>query len=366
MNKVTYIFFLLIFSLSLHAHQLRENYLLINYDEKTKTMNMVLEVETRLLEDETILDDNKNGIISYKELTAHEKLLSDYVKEHFKLFSDEKPLPIKTDKVLFHRYQDQTYMQISQMFHTIDLNTLELKYNMFFELEDIHKLLIHLGDERGDYIVDKENQEYNFSSFKMSVYERLYIFIKSGISHILDGYDHLLFILMILIPSLAFYHLNASSKTMRTSLIEILKIITTFSIAHSITLFIAGIDLWIPNIMFIESSIALSIFVAAFMNFTSRYNHLSKKIVFLFGLLHGFGFANVLEIAKIDSTFAFLTALFGFNLGVELGQIFAIVLLLPFLYLLTKSKYCLGSIKILSLLAMLVSTYWFFERINLL
>jgi len=366
MNRVPYIF-LLLFSISLQAHQLRENYLRINYDEKTQTIKMVLEVETRLLEreNEILIDDNKNGIISYTELYAHQALITSYTKEHFKLYADTKILTFDKAKILFHRYQDQTYMQVTKTFNKINLNCLELKYNMFFELEDIHKLLIHLDDERGDFILNKKNKHYNFSSFRMSTFERLSIFVKSGIKHILDGYDHLLFVLMILMPSLAFLRLHSNRKIFKISLIEILKIITTFSIAHSITLFISGSGLWIPSTTFIESSIALSIFVVAFMNLLSKYDHINKKIVFLFGLLHGFGFANVLEIAQVDSTMAFVTALFGFNLGVEFGQIFAITLMLPLLYLLSKNRYCIASIKALSLLTMFISAYWFLQRVSL-
>ena len=364
MNRVPYIF-LLLFSISLQAHQLRENYLQIHYDEKNQSMKMVLEVETRLLEDETYFDDNKNGIISYKELYAHQPNISSYTEKHFKLFTDNKSLTFENAKILFHRYQDQTYMQVSKTFKNINLNSLELKYDMFFELEDIHKLLIHLDEERGDFILNKEKRDYSFSSFRMSIFERLSIFIKSGISHILDGYDHLLFVLMILMPALAFFHLHSNKKALKSSLIDILKVITTFSIAHSITLFISGSGLWIPSTTFIESSIALSIFIVAFMNLLSRYDHINKKIVFLFGLLHGFGFANVLEIAKVDTTLAFITALFGFNLGVEFGQIFAIVLMLPLLYLLSKSRYCITSIKVLSIFTMFISAYWFLQRVSL-
>lgn len=354
---------LLLFSLSLNAHQMRENYLHIKYDENLKTFEMVLEVESRLLENEKIIDDNHNGIISYKELKAHKSYLFSYVKEHFKLFDNAKKLSLQDASIVFHRYQDQTYMAVSKTFSHINLDTLQLRYSMFFKLEKNHKLLIHLDDNRGDFILDNTNGIYNFSSFKISFYERLKIFVQSGIFHILDGVDHLLFIFMILIPSIVL--LSQKKQTIKSSLINILMIVTTFSLAHSITLFISGVDLYKPSITFVESAIALSIFIVAFMNFIHRYNHVNKKIVFMFGLLHGFGFANVLEIAKIDSTMEFLTALFGFNLGVEIGQIFVILLILPFLYLLSKSRFCITTLKLLSLLAMLISAYWFFQRVGL-
>ena len=356
--------FLLLLTLTLNAHQLRENYLHINYDENLKILTMVLEIESRLLENEKIIDDNRNGIVSYNELIAHKEYLFSYTKKHFQLFSKNKALSLEGATILFHRYQDQTYMSITKSYKLIDLDKLELKYSMFFELEKNHKLLIHLDESRGDYILQQDNQIYNFSSFKISFYERLKIFVKDGFYHILDGLDHLLFVLMILFPSIIY--LQKREETLPLALLNILKIVTTFSLAHSITLFISGVGFYKPSTPFIESAIALSIFIVAFMNFSARYNHVNKKIVFLFGLLHGFGFANVLEIAKIDSTSEFLTALFGFNLGVEIGQIFVILLILPLLYLLSKTSLCLRILKLLSLLAMIISAYWFLQRIGLL
>ena len=342
---------------------MRENYLHLNYNEKTKTLKINLEVESRLLEDEKILDDNHNGIISYKELRAHKAYLFAYTKKHFKLYDAQKPLSLEGASLIFHRYQDQTYMTVSKSFFHIDLDTLQLKYSMFFELEKNHKLLIHLDDNRGDYILNTTQRVYNFSSYKITFFQRLKVFIKNGIYHILDGLDHLLFVLMILIPSIV--HLQQKSQTIKATLLDILKIVTTFSLAHSITLFISGIGFYKPSVPLIESVIAVSIFIVAFMNFRAQYKHVNKKIVFVFGLVHGFGFANVLEIAKINSTAEFLTALFGFNLGVEIGQIFVILLVLPFLYLLTKSKFCIPTLKLIALFAMVISAYWFFQRVGL-
>ena len=351
-----FIFLFLFFTL-LESHQLRENYLQIHYNDGTQTLKLTLEIETRLLENEDIFDENKNGIISFKELSEHKEYLLSYTKKHITFQNNSKPLILNDAQVLFHRYQDQTYMQLIKYFKIQNPNMLVLKYNMFFELEDTHKLIIHFEDKQ-DSILHSRLKEYHFSSIKMSTLQRLVLFIKSGISHILDGFDHLLFVLMILIPTVF--------KGIKFSLLHILKIITVFSLSHSITLFISASGVFHPNIMFIESSIALSIFIVALLNFLGKYNHVNKKIVFLFGLLHGFGFANVLEIAKIDTTFAFIISLFGFNFGVELGQIFVIFLLLPILYLFSLSKYKNIFIKTITLSSLLVSLFWFLERVNLL
>ena len=336
---------------------MRENYLSIDYNDTTQLLQVNLEVETRLLENEKLMDDSKNGIISYNELRNHQDILTGYTYAHFQLFDQQRCLPFSDAKIMFHRYQDQTYMQITKTFQHIDLNNLHLHYSMFFELEKSDKLLIHLDKNRGDYVLSTNEREYDFSNYRMSQYKRLYIFIKTGIFHILDGTDHLLFIMMILLPMLY--------KGITSSLWDIFKIVTTFSIAHSITLIISGIGLLHPNVVFIESSIALSIFVVAFMNFFAQYNHVNKKIVFAFGLIHGFGFANVLEIGNVNETLSFVVALFGFNLGVEFGQIFVIMLLLPLLYFISLTKFTVPFIKLSAFFAMLISGFWFLERVSL-
>lgn len=354
------------FILHLQAHQLKENYLHLNFDENTQTALITLEIETRLLENNSSIDDNKNGIVSFKELRAHKSYILSYITQHFHLLFEEEQLSLTNSKAFFHRYQDQTYLQITKKFYDIDLDKLVLNYDMFFKQEKTHKLLIHLDDNRGDFIVNSTNRGYSFSSFQMTQFKRVKIFIENGIEHILDGVDHLLFVLMILLPSIIILHHSNTINTVKFTLISLLKIITTFSIAHSMTLFISGIGFFRPNITFIESSIALSIFVVASMNFMKQYNHVNKKIVFLFGLLHGFGFANVLEMTKIDNTLSLLVALFGFNFGVEIGQIFVILLLLPLLYLISRVKLAVPILRSIAFAAMLISAYWFFQRVGLM
>lgn len=354
MRKIV-IFFLL--TLSLYAHQMRENYLKLEYDASTKTCKVLLEVETRLLEDETLLDDNKNSIISYKELQHHKEYLFTYVQKHFFLMKDDKLLSLKGATLTFHRYKSQTYLTIEKTFNDINLDSLTLEYSLFFELEKNHKLLIHLDKTRGDYVLDTNNRHYSFSSYKMTQLQRFSIFVKTGFKHILDGIDHLLFILMILLPSII--------KGIRASSLDIFKIITTFTLAHSLTLFLSASGILRPNVTFIESSIALSIFIVALLNFFGFYKHVNKKIVFTFGLLHGFGFANVLEIAGVDDTLSFLVALFGFNLGVEFGQMSVILLYLPLLYLVSVVSWRANAIKGIALLTAFVSAYWFLQRLSL-
>ncbi|MDB2562023.1 HupE/UreJ family protein [Sulfurimonas sp.] len=351
------ILLLSILSLSLYSHELQENYLQVDYNQTTDTLNINLEVETRLLEEKyPLMDENKNEIFSHKELRKHQDTLLKYALKHITFYSNKKNLSLEDSNVSITRGDNfQTYMQINRSFEGISLDELEVKYDMFFEIEDTHKLLIHLSENRGDLVLSKNLQHYKFTSTAMSQWERLIIFIEEGIVHILDGLDHLLFILMLLIPIVA----------LKGSYIQLFKIITVFAIAHSITLFISGFGLYTPSIPFVESAIALSIFVVASLNFFKLYSHVNYKIVFVFGLMHGFGFANVLKVGQVSDTTSFLVALFGFNLGVEFGQIFMVLVYMLPLYFIRDNKYKDQVIKIVTFVTAAISVMWFLERIGI-
>ncbi len=351
------ILLLSILSLSLFSHELKENYLQVDYNQTTDILNINLEIETSLLREHfTSMDDNKNEIVSNKELRNHQKTLLLYVIDRVSFSSNNEELSLVDANVTIHRDEEQTYMQVNKSFQGIPLHDLELKYDIFFDLEDTHKLFIHLNENKGDFLLNKDLKYYKFSSSAMSQFDRLIVFVKDGVVHILDGLDHLLFILMLLIPVIA----------LRGSYTQLLKIITVFTLAHSLTLFISGFKLYIPNVSIVESSIALSIFVVAALNFFKLYSHVNYKIVFLFGLMHGFGFANVLSVGQVNDTTSFLVALFGFNIGVEFGQIFVILLYLIPLHFIRNYQYKGIIIKVVTFATAIISVFWFVERIGLI
>jgi hypothetical protein len=197
----------------------------------------------------------------------------------------------------------------------------------------------------------------------MTQWQRFSLFVKEGVFHILNGIDHLLFVLMLLLSSIVRYSHSQGAK--KQTFIALVQIITTFSFAHSITLFIAGMGWYVPNTMIIESGIAFSIFIVATCNFLKKYEDVSYLIVFLFGLIHGFGFANVLEIAHVRDATSFVVALFGFNAGVELGQLGVIVLVLPILFFLVRLPYHKQIIRFIAFITMVISLIWFFQRVGL-
>ena len=170
-----------------------------------------------------------------------------------------------------------------------------------------------------------------------------------GVEHIVTGYDHLLFLLVLILCG--------------GNLIQLLKIITAFTLAHSITLAAAALNIiTLPSVL-VEAVIALSITYVAFENLYPRYA-ISKRwtISFVFGLMHGFGFSSVLREIGLPQD-NLIWSLLNFNLGVEAGQLAAVVLVLPVLFWLRKTTWEAKIVRVVSAIVMGVGIALFIERI---
>jgi hydrogenase/urease accessory protein HupE len=177
-------------------------------------------------------------------------------------------------------------------------------------------------------------------------------FLKLGVEHILTGYDHLLFLFGLLVACRRFS--------------TALKIITCFTLAHSLTLALAALDVVSLPARVVEPFIAASIVFVGVENIVRRGEPGWRwALTFALGLVHGFGFAGALREAGLGSTgAALLVPLFSFNLGVELGQAALAVLVLPLLFKLADrpafEKY---GRKLISAAIALAGAYWFVTRL---
>jgi hydrogenase/urease accessory protein HupE len=197
------------------------------------------------------------------------------------------------------------------------------------------------------------NKELNISK---TWYHNTWNFISLGFKHILDGLDHILFVVSLLLII----------KTWR----KIFAIITTFTLAHSITLGLAGTGLFSLSSEIIEPLIAFSILYMSIMNgiIIPRYPQFDRQkflipIVFFFGLFHGLGFAGALQDLEISQE-NFFTTLFSFNLGIEFGQFLIVIIVLPFfLFLREKFKNKIIIFQFIGGLISLLALWWLVERI---
>ncbi len=173
-------------------------------------------------------------------------------------------------------------------------------------------------------------------------------FFLLGVEHIATGYDHLLFVLALVLCG--------------GNLVSLLKIITAFTVAHSLTLGAAALDLLTLPSTLVEAVIALSIAYVAFENLMPKYA-LSRRwlVSFLFGLVHGFGFSSVLKEIGLPKG-SELLALLNFNLGVEAGQIVAVLLVLPVLAWLKTTAWETRAVRAVSFAVLVIGLALFAER----
>jgi hydrogenase/urease accessory protein HupE len=179
-------------------------------------------------------------------------------------------------------------------------------------------------------------------------WEATQTFLVLGFEHILTGYDHLLFLLGLLV----------AGRSVR----ELVAIVTSFTIAHSLTLAAATFGLVNPPARAIEAVIALSIAYVGIENLIRREPRGRWKLTFLFGLVHGFGFANVLRELELPRE-ALAASLFTFNLGVELGQLGVVAIAWPALRWIQHSAYTTPVTRWVSAVVTACGLFWFVQRV---
>lgn len=190
-------------------------------------------------------------------------------------------------------------------------------------------------------------------------------FLRDGVRHVLVGYDHIAFLLLLLLPSVRRgsslgWTAAADSRDVARDLV---KIVTAFTVAHSITLALAGTGAVRIPVQPIEVAIAASIVVAGLLNLFPSAFHWRLRLAFAFGFIHGFGFANALQ--EIDAGGIRLAPMLaGFNLGVEVAQLLIVAGALPILWLLSRRpQYARRLMPALSLATTVIGVIWLAGRL---
>ncbi len=191
-------------------------------------------------------------------------------------------------------------------------------------------------------------------------------FLTQGIWHIWIGYDHILFLLAMLLPAVLMFENGGwhARREFKSTLIQVLKIVSAFTLAHSITLSLAVLGPLSINLALVESVIAASVIVAAVNNLHPFIGDRIWLMAFGFGLIHGFGFASVLADLGLPTASKGI-ALLGFNIGVELGQLVIVALALPLMFTLRNQPlYRPVVLGTGSIVIGIVASIWFIERLS--
>ncbi|MBB4396267.1 HupE/UreJ family protein [Bradyrhizobium sp. ERR14] len=182
-------------------------------------------------------------------------------------------------------------------------------------------VLIAQGRSEAQALLDADNTTVTLSTAPPSPFSIMQRYLLTGIEHIFLGYDHIAFLVAIVLWA--------------RRLLPVVKIVTAFTIAHSLTLSLAALNVLVIPSRIVEPAIAASIVFVAAENFFSRDVDKRWRVALLFGLIHGFGFAGALHEIGLPPD-AIVPALAAFNIGVEIGQIAIVALMVPLLGLLDR------------------------------
>jgi len=221
--------------------------------------------------------------------------------------------------------------------------------------EETNELLLHTsGSPSGEIDLGDSSQWQNFRTS-----------IDLGVDHIRTGPDHVFFVLALLLPSVLILVAGAwrPSPSFGYSLLRIVLVATMFTIAHSITFTLAGLDyLPLPPSKLVETIIALSIAAAALHNLRPVLGHREWLLAFVFGLFHGMGFAGLVESLDIDRSTQ-LVSLLGRNVGIEIAQLVIILVTFPTLFLLRRTRLYMPLFYAISIGLAVLSMIWVVERV---
>lgn len=276
------------------------------------------------------------------------------------------------------RRNDGAYVALSLTSRCHPVTPLALRYTLFAGVDATHRGIAHIvyADGREELrLLDPARPEAvsrsvngapdSAGEHNTSAAGAATSFLIDGVHHILSGYDHLLFLLCLLVPAVLRRTATGWQPVagVQQALRPVARVVTLFTLAHSITLALAATGLVELSPSFIEPAIAVTIIVAAVDNLWPIFGRWRGAVTFAFGLIHGFGFAGVLRELQLPAR-AFAWALLRFNLGIELGQLAVVALVVPVLFLQRRhDAYPRWALRAGSLSAAAVAAAWVVERV---
>jgi hypothetical protein len=282
------------------------------------------------------IDANGDGKITWGELRAHQRALVEYVARHLDLGSAGRSCTLNFGDLQVNTRVDGNYAWLPFTARcTPAARELTVRYSLMAGIDPSHRGLLTLttGATTQPAVLGGSRESATFALGRADRWRAFGEYLQAGIWHILSGIDHLLFLLSLLLPAVLARRGGEWQpvSAARPALLSVLKVVTAFTLAHSITLSLAALDVVRLPSRLTESVIAASIVVAALNNVFPLVTESRARIAFGFGLLHGFGFASVLAEMGLPAG-ARLLSLLSFNLGIEVGQIAVVLCVMPLVY----------------------------------
>ncbi len=385
------------------AHKPSDSYLTLT------TLNDLIavrwDVALRDLDPELGLDVNDDGLLTWGEIRSRGTDIAAFVLPQIGVSAGNHPCTLTHDPAKFHRtddpalkvapkgsgglrplsvspdvgmslaaHSDGVYAVLQYRLNcSTPIDMLAVDYHLFSASDPTHRGIVSVTTVASGSqapltsslaVLGPSSSHYVFSMANASRLSTLRAFIIEGMWHIWLGFDHVLFLLTLLLPSVLLLRRPAATarSAVAVTTLDVLRIVTAFTVAHSLTLTLAVLD-WVrlPSRL-VESGIALTVLLGALNNIRPVLRERRWLAAFLFGLIHGFGFAGALKALQLP-TGELAVSLFGFNLGVEIGQLVIVAIFVPIAFYLRDTwVYRVGIVRGGSILIALIAVVWFIER----
>ncbi len=360
------------------AHKPSDSYLTLRATEGSADIAVRWDIALRDLDYVLQLDRDGNGELTWGEVRQRQADITRYAADHLALTSGDATCALDTAApMLLDRHSDGTYavLQLRAQCGAV-AKTLKARYSLLFDVDPSHRGLIQWlapGAASAQALVfSTTSAEQQLALRAPSGWETFRQYVVDGVWHIWIGYDHILFLLALLLPAVLVRRDGRWQPvgSLRSAALEVTKIVTAFTLAHSITLSLAALGVVSLPSRWVESAIAASVVLAALNNLRSAQSGRGWRLLdahrwvlaFVFGLIHGFGFASVLADLGLPQN-ALVLALIGFNVGVELGQLAIVAVFLPLAFWLRATGfYRVGVLKGGSAVVALLALWWLVQR----
>lgn len=349
------------------AHKPSDSYLNLTLTAGSQTIHGHWDIALRDLEYALGLDADGNGRLTWGEVRQRRDAIASYAFARLSLSSAGQACPTNFQRLQIDRHVDGHYAVLAFTAHCAGpVVALGVDYDLFFNLDPSHKGLLKVDGPDGTQaaVLSAGKHRIDVSLAKPDRLEQFGGFVNEGIWHIWTGYDHILFLLTLLFPAVLLWYRKrwVASESLKASVKDILKVVTAFTLAHSLTLSLAVLGVVDLPSRLVESGIALTVLLGAANNLRPVVHSKRWLVAFSFGLIHGLGFASVLTDLGLHGI-SLAVGLVGFNLGVEIGQAAIVLAFVPTAFRLRRTHFYRRAVMpIGSLLIAGIATYWFVVR----
>lgn len=349
------------------AHKASDAYLTIRADATADGRYQgQWDIALRDLDAAIAIDRNSDRKLTWGEIRAARPRIERYAFDRLAIAVTTK-CSLTPNDLLIDRHSDGHYAVLRfTMSCPQAVDIARIDYRLMQGIDSTHRGLLQWVDAGGavQSAVLIPDEPRDMSLLQPSRWSQFKQYLWDGAHHIWIGYDHVLFLISLLLPAVLIRRRREwiAAESGRSVALKVAGIVTAFTVAHSITLTLAALGFVQLPSRLVESTIALSVILAAINNIKPLFTERTWAIAFGFGLLHGFGFAGALADLGLPRD-ALALCLLAFNLGVEFGQLCIVAVLLPIAFVLRRSAFYRRVVLVAgSLLIALLAFLWLIER----